>query len=95
LYASHHRHRFGGYNIQFFSCHFISADDDGAKKRVEQFRGGHPDTAAFWKSTHRAQSVAELQSTIEKVLGRTGLVLFAEFDHGEIVRKEQATIHRE
>ena len=48
---------------------------------------GHPDMLEFWKSTHRAQSVAELQSTIEKVLGRTGLMLFAEFDHGAIVRK--------
>jgi uncharacterized protein (DUF302 family) len=48
---------------------------------------GHPDIAEFWKSTHRAQSVAELQSTIEKVLGRTGPMLFAEFDHGAIVRK--------
>jgi uncharacterized protein (DUF302 family) len=41
----------------------------------------------FWKSTDRAQSVAELQSTIEKGLGRTGLMLFVEFDHGAIVRK--------
>ena len=48
---------------------------------------GHPDMAEFWKSTHRAQSVTELRSTIEKVLGRTGLMLFAEFDHGAIVRK--------
>jgi len=48
---------------------------------------GHPDMSEFWKSTDRAQSVAELQSTIEKVLGRTGLMLFAEFDHGAIVRK--------
>src|SRR5438552_18887514 len=48
---------------------------------------GHPDIPEFWKSTDRAQSVAELQSTIEKVLGQTGLMLFAEFDHGAIVRK--------
>src|SRR5258708_36901007 len=48
---------------------------------------GHPDIPEFWKSTHRAQSVADLKSTIEKVLGRTGLMLFAEFDHGAIVRK--------
>ena len=40
---------------------------------------GHPDMAEFWKSTHRAQSDAELQNTIEKGLGRTGLMLFAEF----------------
>jgi uncharacterized protein (DUF302 family) len=48
---------------------------------------GHPDMAEFWKSTHRAESDAELQNTIEKGLGRTGLMLFAEFDHGAIVRK--------
>jgi uncharacterized protein (DUF302 family) len=48
---------------------------------------GHPDMSEFWKSTHRAQSDAELQNTIEKGLGRTGLMLFVEFDHGAIVRK--------
>jgi uncharacterized protein (DUF302 family) len=48
---------------------------------------GHPDMSEFWKSTDRARAVAELQNTIEKVLGRTGLMLFAEFDHGAIVRK--------
>ena len=48
---------------------------------------GHPDMAEFWKSTHRAQSNAELQNTIEKGLGPTGLMLFVEFDHGAIVRK--------
>jgi uncharacterized protein (DUF302 family) len=48
---------------------------------------GHLDMAEFWKSTHRAQSDAELQKTIEKGLGRTGLMLFAEFDHGAIIRK--------
>jgi len=48
---------------------------------------GRPDMTEFWKSTHRAESDAELQNTIEKGLGRTGLMLFAEFDHGAIVRK--------
>ena len=47
---------------------------------------GHPDMAEFWKSTHRAQSDAELQNTIEKGLGRTGLMFFVEFDHGAVVR---------
>jgi uncharacterized protein (DUF302 family) len=47
---------------------------------------GHPDMAEFWKSTHQAQSDAELKNTIEKGLGRTGLMLFTEFDHGAIVR---------
>src|SRR5713226_2817498 len=48
---------------------------------------GHPDMAEFWKSTHRTQSDAELQKTIEKGLGPTGLMLFLEFDHGAVVRK--------
>jgi len=47
---------------------------------------GHPDMAEFWKSTHQAQSDAELQNKIEKGLGRTGLMLFVEFDHGAVVR---------
>jgi uncharacterized protein (DUF302 family) len=48
---------------------------------------GHPDMAEFWRSTHRTQSMPELESTIQKGLGKTGLMLFAEFDHGAIVRK--------
>src|SRR5882762_598105 len=47
---------------------------------------GHPDMSEFWKSTDRAQSDAELQNIIEKGLGRTGLMLFVEFDHGAVVR---------
>ena len=47
---------------------------------------GHPDMAEFWESTHQAKSDAELQKTIEKGLGPTGLMLFVEFDHGAIVR---------
>jgi uncharacterized protein (DUF302 family) len=42
--------------------------------------------AEFWKSTHQAQSDAELQNIIEKGLGPTGLMLFVEFDHGAVVR---------
>ena len=49
---------------------------------------GHPDMAEFWRSTHRARSIAELESTIEKAVGKAGLMLFVEFDHGAIVRKE-------
>jgi uncharacterized protein (DUF302 family) len=49
---------------------------------------GHPDMAEFWRSTHRARSVAELESTIEKAVGKTGLMLFVDFDHGAIVCKE-------
>src|SRR4029077_11950098 len=47
---------------------------------------GHPDMAEFWKSTRLAQSHPELQNTIEKRLGRTGLRFLVEFDHGAVVR---------
>lgn len=49
---------------------------------------GHPDMAEFWRSAHQTQSVAELESAVRKVLGKAGLMLFVEFDHGAILRKE-------
>jgi uncharacterized protein (DUF302 family) len=48
----------------------------------------HPDIAEFWRSTHQTRSLTELESTIQKAVGKAGLMLFAEFDHGAIVRKE-------
>ena len=49
---------------------------------------GHPDMAEFATSTHEARSFAELKSAVEKGLGKTGLMLFMQLDHGAIVRKE-------
>ena len=48
---------------------------------------GNPNMAEFWKSAQEAKSAAELDAVIQQVLGRTGLMLFVEFDHGMIVRK--------
>ncbi len=48
---------------------------------------GNPNMAEFWKSTQEAKSAAELDTVIQRVLGRTGLMLFVEFDHGMVVRK--------
>ena len=48
---------------------------------------GHPDMAEFWRSTHQTRTVTELESTVQKVLGRTGLMSFVQFDHGAVVRK--------
>ena len=48
---------------------------------------GHPDMAQFWRSTRQAQNFAELENSIKKVLGRTGLMSFVQFDHGSIVGK--------
>ena len=49
---------------------------------------GHPEMPKLWESARRAQTLAELESTIQKVVGRSGLMSFAQFDHGAIVRKE-------
>jgi uncharacterized protein (DUF302 family) len=48
---------------------------------------GHPDMAQFWSSTQQARTVGELENSIQKALGRTGLMSFVQFDHGAIVRK--------
>jgi len=48
---------------------------------------GHPDMAEFWSSTQKTRSAAELESTIEKAVGETGLMLFVAFDHGAIISK--------
>ena len=51
---------------------------------------GHPDMAEFWGSIQRARTVTELESTIQKALGRTGLMSFVQFDHGAVLRKGTA-----
>ncbi|MGA7919568.1 MAG: DUF302 domain-containing protein [Candidatus Acidiferrales bacterium] len=48
---------------------------------------GHPDMAEFWMATQQTRTVPEMESTIGKALGKTGLMLFVQFDHGGIVRK--------
>ena len=48
---------------------------------------GHPEMTEFWSSTQRARTVGELENSIQKALGRTGLMSFVQFDHGAIVRK--------
>ena len=48
---------------------------------------GHPDIAEFWKSTQHAHTAAELEGTIQKGLGKTGLMSFVQFDHGHIMGK--------
>jgi uncharacterized protein (DUF302 family) len=48
---------------------------------------GHPEMAQFWSATQQARTVGELENSIQKALGRTGLMSFVQFDHGAIVRK--------
>jgi uncharacterized protein (DUF302 family) len=49
---------------------------------------GHPDMVEFFEATKGARTLAELQSVVDKGLGRTGLMMFMKFDHGAILRKD-------
>src|ERR1700733_10348905 len=48
---------------------------------------GHPNMADLWQATQRSTTAAELEAAIQPALGESGLMQFAEFDHGMIVRK--------
>jgi uncharacterized protein (DUF302 family) len=49
---------------------------------------GHPDMAEFMKAIAGARTFAELESAVQRGLGRTGLMLFIKFDFGAVLRKE-------
>jgi uncharacterized protein (DUF302 family) len=48
---------------------------------------GNPNMAEFGQAVQETESAADLEAVVRRVLGRTGLMLFVEFDHGMIVRK--------
>jgi uncharacterized protein (DUF302 family) len=49
---------------------------------------GQPDMAEFAKATKAAQTFAELERTVQKSLGRAGLMIFMELDLGRVLRRE-------
>ena len=49
---------------------------------------GQPDMVEFFEETRAAKSFADLQRVVQSGLGRTDLMLFAEFDLGDILRRE-------
>jgi uncharacterized protein (DUF302 family) len=49
---------------------------------------GRLDLAAFAKVSKSSSSFAELEEVISQDMGKTGLMLFLEFDHGAVLRKE-------
>jgi uncharacterized protein (DUF302 family) len=49
---------------------------------------GHPDMVEFLKAIEGARTLAELESEVNRSVGRTGLMMFMKFDHGVILRKE-------
>ncbi|MBV9631628.1 MAG: DUF302 domain-containing protein [Xanthobacteraceae bacterium] len=49
---------------------------------------GQPDMVEFFRATKAATSFADLERIVQSGLGRTGLMLFTEFDLGGILRRE-------
>jgi uncharacterized protein (DUF302 family) len=49
---------------------------------------GRPDMSAFVKGVGAARTLAELEQVVLKAVGASGLMEFARFDLGEILRKE-------
>jgi hypothetical protein len=49
---------------------------------------GHPDMAEFAKAVKNAQTFTELEDSVRRGLGETGLMMFMELDHGAILRQE-------
>jgi uncharacterized protein (DUF302 family) len=49
---------------------------------------GHPDIVEFFRTTGAAKSFPDLKRIVQSGLGRTDLMLFAEFDLGNILRRE-------
>jgi len=49
---------------------------------------GRLDLAAFSKASKSAGSFADLEKVINQDMGKTGLMLFLELDHGSVLKKE-------
>jgi uncharacterized protein (DUF302 family) len=49
---------------------------------------GQPDMVEFFRATRATNSFPDLERIVKSGLGRTGLMLFAEFDLGDILRRE-------
>jgi uncharacterized protein (DUF302 family) len=47
----------------------------------------HPDLAELLPSVQQSNSVAQMESIIHQAIGEAGLMCFAQFDQGEVIRK--------
>ena len=52
---------------------------------------GQPDMPEFFRATRATNSFPDLERIVQSGLGRTGLMLFAEFDLGDILRRESGS----
>jgi len=49
---------------------------------------GQPDMVEFFNATRAANSFPDLERVVQSAVGRTGLMRFAEFDLGDVLRRE-------
>jgi uncharacterized protein (DUF302 family) len=66
----------------------ISSKPFEAVLRALKAAVGQPDIAEFVRATRSSPTFTDLENTVQRGLGKTGLMLFMELDHGAIVRKE-------
>lgn len=73
-------------NVQRFSVTSSKRFEEVVAKLAEAV--GHPDMRALFVNISSAKTYAGLENAIQKGLGPTGLMEFARFDLGEVVRKD-------
>ena len=66
----------------------ISSKPFDAVRAAFEAAVGHPDMAEFARAIRSARTFDELEGVIRRGLGKTGLMMFMQFDHGAILRKE-------
>jgi hypothetical protein len=54
---------------------------------------GHPNIEEFWKRVAAAETGSEMENVIQSVLGPSGFMEFARFDHGGVVHKGETGDH--
>ena len=54
---------------------------------------GRPDVEQFWKRMTAAKTTAEMETVVQSVLGPSGFMQFARFDHGGVVYKGNTADH--
>ena len=74
--------------VRRFSVVSLRPFDDVVSRLIAAI--GRPDLHAFHKALTAAKTAAELERVVEGAIGPSGLIEFARFDAGEVLRKERA-----
>jgi uncharacterized protein (DUF302 family) len=67
---------------------FVSSKTFNETLRILTATIGQPDTSAFQKAIEEASTLSELQEIVSGAIGSSGLIEFARFDPGGILRAE-------